>query len=426
MTDEISNSRLGFLRRNRRDYSVHQRPAGKTCGERMCERELLQTVLLLIISYLNVYDDEEEDDSASLYLDLTLLCIMDILHINQPRLLVPRPVPHMKVSFDSFYSTEYDRLFGFNKEDVQLLHEALEFPPYLIVGEGSHSFQVDSCHCFLYLLYRLHSPSQRQTLDQQVFCYDYSSLSRIFNETTEFIDDNYSSHLRNLHQIVHKFQMFNEVIISKMNDLYPGEPLPGDCLHCALFADGVRFRVSRPSGPFWVQKVVFSGDKWYHNQGSLAVTGPDGIIYDWYDIPVGKYNDKHFLADSGINNLMESLQADHIIKYWIYSDRGFDNSSCVRSAAHGPAYVSPAQKVDNHKMSRERITEEWCFAKVKNLFPFTTRPNLLKLQLVDVAAYIRVAVFLTNCHTCINQSETGLYFNCLAPSLHEYLQMFMV
>ncbi len=53
-----------------------------------------------------------------------------------------------------------------------------------------------------------------------------------------------------------------------MNYLYPGEELPANCVRCAF------------TGPYWVQKAVFSGDKWIHNQGALAVMGPDGIIYD--------------------------------------------------------------------------------------------------------------------------------------------------
>lgn len=192
----------------------------------------------------------------------------------------------------------------------------------------------------------------------------------------------------------------------------------------ALFVDGCRFEVSRPEGPFWRQKLVFSGDKWFHNHGSQGVMAPDGIIYDWWDQPLGRFSDKHFMSDSELNDLLEAIQIDNHDKFWAYCNKGYVYDTFIRCAAHGPGYVSQQQKDDNYKMSRERISIEWIFGKVKARCPFIDNKDLLKLQLVDVAAYVRVAVLVTHthAHTCMHQSQVGLHFQCTAPSLTNYFQ----
>ena len=50
------------------------------------------------------------------------------------------------------------------------------------------------------------------------------------------------------------------------------------------------------------------------------------------------------------------------------------------------------------------------FGKIYQRCPFVTREELLKLQKVDVARIIRVAVL----------NEVGEYFGCFAPSLETY------
>jgi hypothetical protein len=63
---------------------------------------------------------------------------------------------------------------------------------------------------------------------------------------------------------------------------------------------------------------------------------------------------------------------------------------------------------------------EWGFGKVKARNAFVKRCDIMKLQLVDVAQYVRVAVLLTNAHTCLHESQCGHYFDCFSPTLTEY------
>ena len=146
------------------------------------------------------------------------------------------------------------------------------------------------------------------------------------------------------------------------------------------------------------------------------------MLYDHFDGPVGRRTDKHFMNMSRLNSIMRDCQLHNPNGYyWIYTDKGFTRNTHVKCAHHGPAPVTPEMRHHNWIMARARIGVEWGFGKVKARCPFATRPSLLKLKERDVARIIRVCTLMTNIHTCLYQSQTGLYFNCSAPSLEEYL-----
>jgi hypothetical protein len=78
------------------------------------------------------------------------------------------------------------------------------------------------------------------------------------------------------------------------------------------------------------------------------------------------------------------------------------------------------EKIDNWVMAEVRICIEWCFGLLKTRNSFILRPQLLKLQLMDVSKIVRVAVLLTNAFVCLDGCETQLYFHCKPPSIQEY------
>lgn len=204
------------------------------------------------------------------------------------------------------------------------------------------------------------------------------------------------------------------------NDLLPGQGLPADAERCALFADGTRFRISRPAGPYHVQKATFSGDKKFHNHGVQGVMGADGIFYDVFDGPVGRHNDKRFMRDSLVNQRLALLQQGNPVQYIVYVDKGYYYDTHVICAAHGPGVVTQQQREDNYIMSMDRVSIEWSYGKVHARVLFVTQPRLLKLQAVDVSKRVKIAFILTNIHTCLYGSQSSEYFHCAPPSLDEY------
>ena len=72
-------------------------------------------------------------------------------------------------------------------------------------------------------------------------------------------------------------------------------------------------------------------------------------------------------------------------------------------------------------MSSVRQCVEWEFEKVVRLWAFFDFGKNLKLFLSPVGKLYIVGVLLTNCHTCLRESETSEYFQLNPPSLEEYL-----
>lgn len=75
----------------------------------------------------------------------------------------------------------------------------------------------------------------------------------------------------------------------------------------------------------------------------------------------------------------------------------------------------------NKKMSKLRVSVEWGFGKILQLFPFLDFKKNLKIYKQPVGNYYKVGVILTNCHTCIYGSQVSDYFGCDPPALEQYL-----
>ena len=168
---------------------------------------------------------------------------------------------------------------------------------------------------------------------------------------------------------------------------------------------------------------MFSGDKWYHNHGVLGSVAPDGMMYDFFDGPLGRNNDRQFMNASQLNDSMNTVCSLIWLvgnMYYAYTDKGFTTDTNIKSAHHGPAIVTPQQFRDNMMMSSVRVCIEWSFTKLKQVAPILTRKSILRLGAINVPKLLRVAQLQTNVHTCLKQSQTGLFFNCSAPTLEQY------
>lgn len=247
--------------------------------------------------------------------------------------------------------------------------------------------------------------------------YDYSTLSKMFNAVLDFVHFRWSHTLLRLDHAVNRFPHFNERIITKLQQDYPNYPIPNEAVRCALFVDGTRFRICRPS---IFQRLTYNRHKKIHNQGAQAIYGPDGFIYHWYDCPLGRHHDQYYMADSRAETTLADLQQDQLIKFWMFGDCGYESTAFVKSPLRGD-HLTPLQLIQKEMMSGERICAEWGFSKLKARNPFVTQIKQMKLLHVEVCKILQVAAILTNCHSCLHQSQTALYFQCWAPSLDEYL-----
>lgn len=428
----IDHFRLGLFRRNKRDYSLHQRAAGKDAGDRMRITELSSNAeSFLLIGFLLRRREMKKCEANRNLLKLNLskkfvllncLLLQEASDLNIPRLLEVDFIPKVRINYLSFSDQYFAEHVGWSRDDVKDLSQALLVPEYFILNKGKHRFKVFGEHAFLYYLFRMKSASARMAFDEREYHYDYSVLSKMVSAVVKWLNDTHGGRLNTVAKIIHKFQSFNAAYVAKFKNLYPGEDLTAELVEMALLTDGTRFEVSIPQGADWKQRACFSGDKWYHCHGALVTVDPSGMIRHWFDDPVGRHNDRYFLRESRLNNLLQRCQLGNAVQYGSYTDKGFDEDTHISCAAHGPAYVSPRRKLNSKRLTPLRVTNEWCIGKVYERNPYLRNVLLLKLQQTDVAALVKSAVIITNCHTCMHQSNTGLYFNVIAPTLADYLQ----
>lgn len=413
-----NKNRLGRKRRDSRYYSLHQRSTGKFACDRVKESIYFRAGSVLFVSARSLMRRglmarAKQMEGVALGL-LTL-----VWQIQQPRLRIVDTIPKRDVRIESFSEQRTEAMYGFSQNELRQVFDRLQFPVGLKIGTNRHAFTVPGEKAFLYMLYRFHSPVQRMSLDSDLFGYDYSVLSKIFTAAVEFTHVHHQHRLHSIDSVKHKFGHFNSKIVGKIRS--QGYPIPPDAVNCALFADAARIRISRPSGEYFEQQAYYSGHKHYHNVGLLGVMAPDGIIYEVYDEPVGRHQDRHYMAHSLINEKLHALQLHDARQFWMYTDRGFTTNTHVRAAAHGPGPVTEQEHANNWIMSKERITEEWCFGKVYARCPLLNHAKKLKLKDIDVRVRVQVAVLLTNIHTTLKHSQVSEYFACGPPTLAQYL-----
>lgn len=340
--------------------------------------------------------------------------------INEPILVEILTRVRTDIDFDSFDEDEYEEKFGFSKTDVMSMFDLLKFPERVKLNDGRHSFRVGGQMSFLFMLYRYHSSPQRLTIATNEFGgYDYSTLSKIFDASVDFMDSTHGFRLCTLAEMVDLFPLWNEKIVAKLRSQLPeGEALPEEAENCCVFVDGSRWRVSRPLGPFWRQWSTFSGDKWFHCHGAQGVFAPNGMFYHWFDGPAGKENDKFFIRESKLNYVLAMCQVGQAIQYWAYADKGYGHDTHVRSAFKRADFN---KIIRNLIMGRSRVSIEWGFRKINRVCPLLKAVDKMKIQHVAVSKRVRVAALLTNLHTCLHGSQTGLYFDCRQPTLQQYL-----
>lgn len=107
-------------------------------------------------------------------------------------------------------------------------------------------------------------------------------------------------------------------------------------------------------------------------------------------------------------------------QFMVYGDSGY--SCCIYlEVPLAGANLSDVQKAFNKGMSALRITVEWYFKCVQQLWVFVDRKKKLRVQEMPVGLVYQAAVLLTNVHNCVQPNYISQYFECAPPSLEEYI-----
>ena len=140
---------------------------------------------------------------------------------------------------------------------------------------------------------------------------------------------------------------------------------------------------------------------------------------------IGRRHDSHLLLKSGLNNrilhMLSALLPDNV--YHTYGDAAYPHLPrwLKRGGRRNQDAAQGNQQAAYLMLSKARISVEWGFGKIVNLWGFIDFRKNNKIFLQPLGKYCRVMGFVTNCHTTLYGSLTSSYFNCKPPTLSEYL-----
>lgn len=187
------------------------------------------------------------------------------------------------------------------------------------------------------------------------------------------------------------------------------------------FLDGTLRRSCRQRGRDDLQRENFDGHHRAHGLAFQSVVLPNGMIGDLYGPEPGRRHDSFLLRKSDLNPRLAALQQGKPFQGKVYGDAAYAVMSHIDRGFRG-ANLTPAQRAYNTELSTVRISVEWQFGKIVEIFPFVDFKQNLQLMLSPIGKFYTVAALLTNAHTTCYGCKTSSYFGMPPPSLEEYFQ----
>ncbi|XP_037044424.1 uncharacterized protein LOC119080269 [Bradysia coprophila] len=295
--------------------------------------------------------------------------------------------------------------FRFYKDDITRLISALGIPNQISLDTR---VKVSGEEALCILLHRLSYP-KRYADQMKFFPRGRSALSGIFNFMVDFISKGKG---RLLKSFDHTFLSQDKIEELCSSIAAMGSPYK----RCFGFIDGTVRAVCRPIDD---QREFYNGHKRVHSIKYQSIMLPNGIIFNMFGSVVGRRHDGHMLARSKTVAKLERKFRGWENPPHLYGDAGYPLSKELIVPFKGR--LTKKQQTVNKRMSRLRVSVEWGFAKIIQLFPFVDFKKKLRIRHEKVPDFYKVATILANCHTCLYGSQVCQYFEMEPPTLEEYL-----
>lgn len=146
---------------------------------------------------------------------------------------------------------------------------------------------------------------------------------------------------------------------------------------------------------------------------------------------VGKEHDLTLWADSGLSDYLRIIRECRAAdsgdegRWFAVGDPAYRCDGCeddIVCAFDRLLHLSPPQLRFNAGVTRVRVTVEWAFGHLYNLWESLRFKPLKKIGCTPVAKHVMVCVLLTNMRTCLRgRNQITMYFDASPPTLNEYL-----
>ena len=113
----------------------------------------------------------------------------------------------------------------------------------------------------------------------------------------------------------------------------------------------------------------------------------------------GKRHDAFMLGVSGLAEKLRRFQRPNGKPYIICGDPAYGLTRNILAPFRGVRLTDDQQEF-NGRMSKLRVSVEWGFGKICQLFAFLDFKKNLKILLQPIGKYYLVAAVLANCHIC--------------------------
>ena len=122
------------------------------------------------------------------------------------------------------------------------------------------------------------------------------------------------------------------------------------------------------------------------------------------------------LSESNLNQQIGWFHPDYVI----YGDPAYVNCRYIASGYAG-SQLSDLQTEFNQGMSRARVSVEWAFGCVLNLWNGLRHVKSFRYWLQPVGLYYRVAVLLFNIHNIWYPNQISQFYHCYPMTMEEYM-----
>eukprot|EP00171_Calliarthron_tuberculosum_P004305 IDg4305t1 len=118
--------------------------------------------------------------------------------------------------------------------------------------------------------------------------------------------------------------------------------------------------MTRPGGNSTLQRAVFSGHKRFHCLMYQTITTPDGLIFNLFGPIEGRHADAFLYMKSDIESALRNTAV-----------RGQD--------------LTEIEMAHNSAMNSARVSVEWSYGEIKNIFVSQDFPRKLQVRKLPVA-----------------------------------------
>ena len=310
--------------------------------------------------------------------------------------------PLQRQNFEELDQLSFKERYRFSKDEAILLHSKLLIENEITLENGA---KIDSKIALVVMLDKLARPTRLVDL-QHRYGIEKSVLSRVINYMLEIFIGKFSHTIQIRHCLIAKYG--NNLSQSLVNS---GCPLS----NCIGFIDGTCRQMCRPTRN---QKYYYNGHKRFHYLKYQGVVAPNGIIIDLSGPAIGIRHDLRMMGESNI----VSRLPDPLL-WSVYGDPAYYHAEKVVAGFPG-AILNDEQNNFNRRMSKARISDEWSFGGILNLWTGLRMVKDFKVDLQPVALYYKTATILYNIHNIMHPNQISQYFNCPSFTLEDYLHVY--